>query len=88
MSSEAIKLICSQNTSWRWEAWWRALPRYGSSSFEPSSDASSERSRPIRRIGADICRYFAEAGSNLLKLNVTAGFFSRFETPLENVIGP
>lgn len=32
-----------------------ALPRCGSSSFEPLSDASSERSCPIRRIGAD-CR--------------------------------
>lgn len=55
MNSEAIEPICSENASWQWEAWWRALPRCGSSLFEPSSDASCERSFPIRRIGAG-CR--------------------------------
>jgi len=37
---------------------------------------------------ADLCRDSTEAGSNLLKLSVTDGFFWRFEVPLVTVIGP
>ena len=48
MISEATRPICSLSASWRWEAWWPALQRCGSSSFERSSDASSERSCPTR----------------------------------------
>ncbi len=36
----------------------------------------------------DLCRDSTEAGSNLLKLRVTDGFFWRSEVPLATVIGP
>jgi hypothetical protein len=36
----------------------------------------------------DLCRDSTEAGSNLLKLSVTDGFFWRSEIPLVTVIGP
>jgi hypothetical protein len=36
----------------------------------------------------DLCRDSTEAGSNLLKLSVTDGFFWRSEIPLATLIGP
>jgi hypothetical protein len=36
----------------------------------------------------DLCRDSTEAGSNLLKLSATDGFFWRPETPMGTVIGP
>src|SRR5258705_13962143 len=36
----------------------------------------------------DLCRDSTEAGSNLLKLRVTDGFFWRYEIPSGTVIGP
>ncbi len=36
----------------------------------------------------DLCRDSTEAGSNLLKLRVTDGFFWRYEIPMVTVIGP
>ena len=36
----------------------------------------------------DLCRDSTEAGSNLLKLRVTDGFFWRSEIPVVTVIGP
>src|SRR5438128_138744 len=36
----------------------------------------------------DLCRDSTEAGSNLLKLSVTDGFFWRSEIPSATVIGP
>ena len=36
----------------------------------------------------DLCRDSTEAGSNLLKLSVTDGFFWRSEIPSVTVIGP
>jgi hypothetical protein len=36
----------------------------------------------------DLCRDSTEAGSNLLKLRVTDGFFWRSEIPIVTVIGP
>jgi len=36
----------------------------------------------------DLCRDSTEAGSNLLKLRVTDGFFWRSEVPVATLIGP
>ena len=42
----------------------------------------------IRPGEVNLCRDSTEAGSNLLKLSVTDGFFWRSEIPLVTVIGP